>query len=50
MVMEKVSMDKAKRLAKIKGLKPGRVKTTKTGVQLTKGDNRNVQDYCMGRF
>jgi acetylglutamate kinase len=42
MVMEPISIEKAKEIAKKKGLKPGRVRTTKTAVQLTKGKNENV--------
>jgi hypothetical protein len=42
MVMEQISIEKAKEIAKKKGLKPGRIRTTKSAVQLTKGGNRNV--------
>lgn len=38
MVMEKISFDKAKTIAKNKGLKPGQVKGT-DGIQFTKGKN-----------
>jgi hypothetical protein len=38
MVMEKIDLNKAKRIAENKGLKPGKVKGT-SGVQFTKGKN-----------
>lgn len=50
MAMEKVSIDKAKLLAKNKGLKPGRVRTTKNAVQFTKGGNLNVQPISWEEF
>ena len=40
--MEQISIDKAKDIAKKKGLRPGRVRTTKNAVQFTKGGNGNV--------
>ena len=42
MAMEKISTDKAKQIANIKGLKPGLVKGTQ-GVQFTKGKNNRLQ-------
>ena len=42
MVMEQISVDKAKDIAKKKGLKPGRVKGT-NGVQFTKGSNARLE-------
>ena len=42
MAMEPITIEKVKEIAKKNGLKPGRVRTTKAGVQLTKGNNRNV--------
>jgi hypothetical protein len=42
MAMERISTDKAKQIAKIKGLQPGLVKGTK-GVQFTKGKNNRLQ-------
>jgi len=42
MAMEKISTDKAKQIAGIKGLKPGLVKGTE-GVQFTKGRNTRLQ-------
>lgn len=48
--MDKVSIDKVKQIAKIKGLKPGKVRTTKSGVQFTKGDNQNVQVISWEEF
>lgn len=42
MVMEAISVDRAIRIAKRKGLKPGRVKGT-NGIQFTKGRNRRLE-------
>ena len=42
MVMEQISLDKAKEIAKKKGLKPGRVKGT-NGIQFTKGSNARLR-------
>jgi hypothetical protein len=42
MVMEQISVDKAKEIAKKKGLKPGRVKGT-NGIQFTKGSNDRLE-------
>ena len=42
MVMEEISMVKAKEIADGKGLKPGRVKGTE-GVQFTKGSNMRLE-------
>jgi len=42
MVMEPISIDRAVRIAKRKGLKPGRVKGT-NGIQFTKGRNRRLE-------
>jgi hypothetical protein len=41
MAMERISNDKAKQIANIKGLKPGLVKGTQ-GVQFTKGMNNRL--------
>jgi len=41
MAMEKISNEKAKQIAKIKGLQPGLVKGTQ-GVQFTKGMNNRL--------
>jgi hypothetical protein len=41
MAMEKISNEKAKQIARIKGLQPGLVKGTK-GVQFTKGKNTRL--------
>lgn len=49
MVMEKISLDKAKEIAKKKGLKPGRVKGT-NGVQFTKGNNARLQIVAWDEF
>jgi hypothetical protein len=43
MVMEQITVDRAKNIAKRKGLKPGRVKGT-NGVQFTKGRNPRLVD------
>ncbi len=48
--MDQISINKAKEIAKKKGLKPGRVKTTKSGVQLTKGHNQNVEVISWDQF
>ena len=42
MVMERINVDKARRIAEQKGLKPGRVKGT-GGVQFTKGRNDRLE-------
>jgi len=42
MVMKPISLDEAKKIAKRKGLKPGRVKGTK-GIQFTKGKNERLE-------
>jgi len=42
MVMEQISVNKAKEIAKKKGLKPGRVKGT-NGIQFTKGSNDRLE-------
>jgi hypothetical protein len=42
LVMEQISLDKAKDIARKKGLKPGRVKGT-NGVQFTKGSNARLE-------
>ena len=41
MAMEKISLEKSKTIANIRGLKPGRVKGT-SGVQFTKGSNNRL--------
>ena len=42
MVMEEISVSRARQIATKKGLKPGRVKGTH-GVQLTKGKNERLE-------
>ena len=42
MVMEEISVARARQIATKKGLKPGRVKGTK-GIQLTKGKNDRLE-------
>jgi len=42
MVMAKIDVTKAKKIAKKKGLKPGRVKGT-NGIQFTKGKNSRLE-------
>lgn len=49
MVMEQISLDKAKEIAKKKGLKPGRVKGT-NGVQFTKGNNPRLEIISWDEF
>lgn len=50
MAMEPISIAQAKEIAKKKGLKPGRVRTTSSGVQLTKGRNLNVNIISWDEF
>ncbi len=49
MVMEKISLAKAKDIAKKKGLKPGRVKGTE-GIQFTKGKNDRLEIVSWDEF
>lgn len=49
MVMEEISIDKAKTIAGKKGLKPGRVKGT-NGIQFTKGKNDRLEVIDWGEF
>lgn len=42
MVMQEISIERAKQIAEEKGLKPGRVKGTE-GVQFTKGNNARLE-------
>jgi len=49
MVMEPISVDKAKSIAGRKGLKPGRVKGT-NGIQFTKGGNSRLEIIDWGEF
>jgi hypothetical protein len=49
MVMEQISLDKAKTIASKKGLKPGRVKGTK-GIQFTKGKNDRLEVIDWAEF
>ncbi len=49
MVMEKINLDKAKNIAKKKGLKPGRVKDT-NGIQFTKGNNARLEIVSWEEF
>ncbi len=42
MVMEEITIDRARQIATKKGLKPGRVKGT-AGVQFTKGRNNRLE-------
>jgi len=48
--MEKISVEKAKEIAEEKGLKPGKVATTDSGVQFTKGNNENVEVISWEEF
>jgi hypothetical protein len=47
--MELISIDKAQKIAKNKGLKPGRVKGTE-GVQFTKGNNNRLDVITWDEF
>lgn len=49
MVMEPISFEKAKEIARKKGLKPGRVKGT-NGIQFTKGRNARLQTIDWNEF
>ncbi len=49
MVMEEISVDKAKQIASKKGLKPGRVKGT-NGIQFTKGKNDRLEVIDWSEF
>ena len=49
MVMNEIDLDKAKNIARKKGLKPGRVKGT-TGVQFTKGRNPRLETIDWDEF
>jgi hypothetical protein len=42
MVMQKISLDDAKKIAAKKNLKPGKVKGTE-GIQFTKGKNERIE-------
>lgn len=49
MVMEKIDINKAKAIAKNKGLHPGKVKGT-DGVQFTKGKNNRLDVITWDEF
>ena len=49
MAMEEISLDRARTIAKRKGLKPGRVKGT-NGVQFTKGRNPRLETIDWDEF
>ena len=49
MAMQKIAFDKAKNIAKIKGLKPGKVKGT-SGVQFTKGTHTRLDVITWDEF
>jgi len=49
MAMEKISVSKAKEIAKSKGLKPGLVKGT-DGIQFTKGNNDRLEVVSWDEF
>lgn len=49
MVMEAITPDKAQKIAKNKGLKPGRVKGT-DGIQFTKGRNARLEIITWDEF
>lgn len=49
MAMTKITMEKAKKIAKQRGLKPGRVKGTK-GIQFTKGKNDRIEVITWEEF
>ena len=49
MAMTKIDLAKAKEIANMKGLKPGKVAGT-SGVQFTKGNNKRLQVIDWGEF
>lgn len=49
MAMQKIAIERAKILAKNKGLKPGKVKGT-SGVQFTKGENNRLDVITWDEF
>ena len=49
MAMERITIAKAKQIAKIKGLNPGKVKGTE-GVQFTKGTNGRLDVISWDEF
>lgn len=49
MVMQEISVEKARGIAEGKGLKPGRVKGT-DGVQFTKGSNARLETISWDEF
>jgi len=49
MAMQKITIDKAKKIASVKGLKPGKVKGT-DGIQFTKGKNDRLSVIDWNEF
>lgn len=49
MAMERITFERAKRIADNKGLKPGRVKGT-DGIQFTKGNNNRLDVITWDEF
>ena len=49
MAMEKIDFAKAKKIAEMKGLKPGKVKGTE-GIQFTKGNNNRLDVISWDEF
>lgn len=50
LAMRKISVEKAKEIAKKKRLKPGLVKGTKNGIQFTKGRNARLEEISWDEF
>ncbi len=50
MVMEPISVESAIEKAKKKGLKPGRIRGTRDGVQFTKGRNNRLEVITWDEF
>ena len=50
MAMERIDLNKAKAIAKNKGLKPGKVKGTEGVVQFTKGNNGRLEFITWEEF
>ncbi len=50
MAMDRITFEKAKTIASIKGIKPARVKGTTNGVQFTKGNHPRMEIITWDEF
>ncbi len=50
MALKKISLQDARAIAEDKGLKPGKVRTTGTAVQFTRGGQKNVEIITWDEF